>query len=1435
MTIYLTPPRGRDGRYAPRPEVGIARHLTALLRAALGYDVLPDTEPDRNAELIAAQEKTLGRIARRVVGGIGGIRWDPLLHPRDASGRFIEAGDRVTVDRGPGRLTVGRVTGNTPDGTVHVTLPDGSTDEVDPGTVHVTGATGAARTIAPIPIRGRPEGRGTIDDPIDVGDDVALAATLVAAGKHIRLTQHEQAATLVDLLATMVREATKRGDDSTYDLSLVTVEGSNLFTHGSLGKTRIKMPQFTGVPLPDSPASTKPVAFTGDDGRERVDITGDFIATLRARGIGVTDTTMPASHIRATQRDLSVTTVAGVMDRIRGGRYVDAPLLVTRDGYLLDGHHRWAAMVALAADPDAPIPVTVIDLDVGATLDMARAFTAAMGMPVRGVPVRRTVPDDHTPTPYDQVITQQWRRSLTGDERDAVAALTEVSAADLTSTVTATSANDVLGNVVTARGTVTTPTGEEAGFFKTQTRVDDYGVTLNIDSVIVYPQHRAHGFGTAWIKNVVAAAQEQGIDRITLNANVDVGGYVWAARGWEWDPDQWDRNAEAWRLIALRLRTQARRVTDPGLRRQVTATARHLDRAAADPTVTPPSPRTVAMLGHQSASPDSNGVPMWPGKVAMLGSSWWGTLDLADVDAESPVAAFAAMPDVVVTEGEQVTVGRAEGGGPRTGTVVTVGGTTYARFPAGLRRQCGRCSPEWSGSVTWSGLDYQVCWECRGAGVVGPVLTEAEAVKREKRRVADAARRAAKAKGKADKAAADAAAWADAHPDLAAGLADVRAASEDDDGPPIPGFLVSMAFRAAHGPLTDRQAAAAESALAEWRRDVADWQAERAVKDATRWVGDVGGTVTVTGTVDAVIPVEGRYGTSLLVVVRGTGDDDGVIVKTFTTAKWARQVRRGDTVTVTGEVRAHDTRDGERQTQIVRPKVAAGEPGAKALGGIGHVAADIVWDPLLHPRDDEGQFTVTLDRLLPPAPTPPDAGQSHRPPPRDEEEEPGQTLDDVSMVMPGFYEHPEYYPANGPEIDRESIQAIMSARGNPDAIVTVYRAVSSDDPQTSLRANDWVTPSRAYADLHGQGPLNGDYRVIEQRVRAGDLFSEGNSVNEFGWNPTVAPEPAADLVRPLRATADKPRKAPPPPKSATMTPDELRAYRTDRDTGRMRPDPATLTPPPGWHDVTTDEEREQIKQRLGRPLPPGFVRIWALDDWSGPEKIKVNGFADNWKKQPIQGKASRSDSLDRKFTRFRKVVAKRMPRLTRAARREAASDGVALAVALMIVTGARVGTTKGSAKEEHVGITSLRREHVTIVGDTVTLHFTAKGHENTYEFTDPAIAKALDRRLTGLQSGDEVFPDVTDDRTMRYIRKAMGPGAETVVNHDMRTAAANSLAAKVMAQLIERDGPPTTKAEAKRLKKAVAAAVAERLNDTVTVVVNNYIDPRVWSTLGWEV
>ena len=56
-------------------------------------------------------------------------------------------------------------------------------------------------------------------------------------------------------------------------------------------------------------------------------------------------------------------------------------------------------------------------------------------------------------------------------------------------------------------------------------------------------------------------------------------------------------------------------------------------------------------------------------------------------------------------------------------------------------------------------------------------------------------------------------------------------------------------------------------------------------------------------------------------------------------------------------------------------------------------------------------------------------------------------------------------------------------------------------PIKKINAGDWVTINKKYAEEHGKAHLNGNYKILSKSVPAKHLYTDGNSVHEFGYDP----------------------------------------------------------------------------------------------------------------------------------------------------------------------------------------------------------------------------------------------------------------------------------------------------------------------------------------------
>ncbi len=192
----------------------------------------------------------------------------------------------------------------------------------------------------------------------------------------------EQFNTDIEKVGKQISDAKERGEKApNINLCDVTVPGTNLYCDDNLGIPRAAMPQFKGKPQPGTPAADMPVDKNGE-----VDTEPLFKKMLEEKGIKVVQTEVAADKLKATQSELVADKVIGMMNTLENdptNESLTAPIYVSRDGYVIDGHHRWAAITAYnAKHPDNQIPMKVqaIDMDVKEAIPMCNDFAEQQGV-----------------------------------------------------------------------------------------------------------------------------------------------------------------------------------------------------------------------------------------------------------------------------------------------------------------------------------------------------------------------------------------------------------------------------------------------------------------------------------------------------------------------------------------------------------------------------------------------------------------------------------------------------------------------------------------------------------------------------------------------------------------------------------------------------------------------------------------------------------------------------------------------------------------------------------------------------------------------------------------------------------------------------------------------------------------------------------------------
>ena len=117
--------------------------------------------------------------------------------------------------------------------------------------------------------------------------------------------------------------------------------------HNSMGIKREDMPQISGKDIPE------------------------FLKHLQVKGIGVVETEMSVEELKPTQGELETDKADRILKNAKEA--LKGRIFVSEDGYVLDGHHRWLAL--LREDRDNMVDVYEIKLNAKEALKVMHSFS----------------------------------------------------------------------------------------------------------------------------------------------------------------------------------------------------------------------------------------------------------------------------------------------------------------------------------------------------------------------------------------------------------------------------------------------------------------------------------------------------------------------------------------------------------------------------------------------------------------------------------------------------------------------------------------------------------------------------------------------------------------------------------------------------------------------------------------------------------------------------------------------------------------------------------------------------------------------------------------------------------------------------------------------------------------------------------------------------
>jgi hypothetical protein len=206
--------------------------------------------------------------------------------------------------------------------------------------------------------------------------------------------QQKNVSMKINDLAKAAADAKANGEKApNFNLCDITIPGTNLYCGGNKGIERAKMPQFKGTPQPGSEADKMQKDKNGE-----VDTEDMFKKMLQDKGIKVSEpTAVPADQLKATQTELVGAKVAGMTKALEADPNhpgITAPIYVSSDGYVLDGHHRWAAVTSneIASGRPANMNVRVIDMPIDKLVELSNQFAQDIGVQAKAADANKETP-----------------------------------------------------------------------------------------------------------------------------------------------------------------------------------------------------------------------------------------------------------------------------------------------------------------------------------------------------------------------------------------------------------------------------------------------------------------------------------------------------------------------------------------------------------------------------------------------------------------------------------------------------------------------------------------------------------------------------------------------------------------------------------------------------------------------------------------------------------------------------------------------------------------------------------------------------------------------------------------------------------------------------------------------------------------------------------
>ena len=262
--------------------------------------------------------------------------------------------------------------------------------------------------------------------------------------------------------------------------------------------------------------------------------------------------------------------------------------------------------------------------------------------------------------------------------------------------------------------------------------------------------------------------------------------------------------------------------------------------------------------------------------------------------------------------------------------------------------------------------------------------------------------------------------------------------------------------------------------------------------------------------------------------------------------------------------------------------------------------------------------------------------------------------------------------------------------------------------------------------------------------------------------------------------------------------------------------------------ITDEDSLERIKSLA---IPPAWKDVWISANASS--KLQATGVDGAGRKQYLYHPSFRAQREQEKYDKLIRF-AEGLPDLREAMAEHMDNDLLdrdrvsAIATRLINRGWFRVGTERYAKESKTFGITTLRKNHVTVRGHRIAFHFRGKHRSEIRTIlVDSELAESV-KELLALPRGallfryewDGALYALTGAKLNEYVRTNLG---KDFTAKDFRTWGGTLLAAIALAE----HGPAESETEARRAVTAVMRRVGEQLGNTPAVARGSYVSPAV--------